>query len=132
MVDPKVKKGSSPGLQCVACLKNPKVSRLQQKYGCNLKCQNTMKNGRFLPFSIDCSHIYVPKGVFWGSKGRPHIGDLVMSLFLLWGPPFMTGDGPKMVHFGPKIAKHGWLVNVPKWCITKSLCNIFLGHPVNR
>ena len=23
-------------------------------------------------------------------------------LFLLWGRPFMTGDGPKMVHFGPK------------------------------
>ena len=22
--------------------------------------------------------------------------------FLLWGWPFMTGDGPKMVHFGPK------------------------------
>ena len=27
----------------------------------------------------------------------------------------MTGDGLKMVHFGPKIAKHGRLVNVPKW-----------------
>ena len=38
-----------------------------------------------------------------------------MSLFLLLGPPFMTGDGPKMVHFGPKMAKHGRLVNVPKW-----------------
>ena len=27
----------------------------------------------------------------------------------------MTGDGPKMVHFGPKMAKHGRLVNAPKW-----------------
>ena len=35
--------------------------------------------------------------------------------FLLFGPPFMTGDGLKKVHFGPKTAKHGRLVNVPKW-----------------
>ena len=41
--------------------------------------------------------------------------DLVLSLFLLWGPLFMTGNGPKKVHFGPKLAKHGRLVNVPKW-----------------
>ena len=27
----------------------------------------------------------------------------------------MTGDGLKMVHFGPKLAKHGRLVNAPKW-----------------
>ena len=27
----------------------------------------------------------------------------------------MTGDGPKMDPFGPKMAKHGRLVNVPKW-----------------
>ncbi len=32
-----------------------------------------------------------------------------MSLFLLWGPPIMTGNGPKMVHFGPKMAKHAGL-----------------------
>ena len=38
-----------------------------------------------------------------------------MSLFLLWGPSFMTGGGPKMVHFGPKLAKHSRLVKVPKW-----------------
>ena len=50
----------------------------------------------------------------WGSTSSPHKGDLVKSLFLLWGAPFMTGDGPKMVHFGPKLAKHGRLVNVPK------------------
>ena len=69
----------------------------------------------FLIFYIDCGHIYVPNGMFWGSTGRPHIGDLVMSLFLLWGPLFMTGDGPKMVHFGPKMTKHGRFVNVTKW-----------------
>ena len=34
-VDPKVKKGSSPGLLCVACLWNPKISRLEHKYGRN-------------------------------------------------------------------------------------------------
>ena len=50
----------------------------------------------FLTFFIDCGHIYNPNGVIWGSTSRPHIGDLVMSLFLLWGPPFMTGDGPNM------------------------------------
>ena len=50
-----------------------------------------------------------------GFHKQATIGDVVMSLFLLWGPPIMTGDGPKMVHFGPKMAKHGRLVNVPKW-----------------
>ena len=30
-------------------------------------------------------------------------------------PPFMTGDGLEMVHFGPRMAKHSRLVNVPKW-----------------
>ena len=38
-----------------------------------------------------------------------------MSLFLLWGPLFMTGNGPKIFHFGPKMAKHDRLVNAPKW-----------------
>ena len=33
-----------------------------------------------------------------------------MSLFSLWGRPFMNGDGPKMVHFGPKMAKHDRLL----------------------
>ena len=68
-----------------------------------------------MTFFIDCDHIYIPNGKNWGSTSRPHIGDVVMSLFLLWGPPFMTGDGPKMVHFGPKMAKHGRLVNLSKW-----------------
>ena len=27
----------------------------------------------------------------------------------------MAGDRPKMVHLGPKMAKHGRLVNVRKW-----------------
>ena len=57
----------------------------------------------FLTFYIDCDHIYVPNE------------DLVMTLFLLWGRPFMTGDVPKMAHFEPKMAKHGRLVNAPKW-----------------
>ena len=35
--------------------------------------------------------------------------------FLCLGPLFMTWDGPKMVHFGTKMAKHGRLVNAPKW-----------------
>ena len=39
----------------------------------------------FLTFFIDCVHIYVPKGVFWGSTSRPHIGDMVMSLFFTLG-----------------------------------------------
>ena len=50
-----------------------------------------------------------------GSTRRPHIGDLAIKLFfLLWGPPFMTCECPKLVHFGPKMAEHGGLVNVPK------------------
>ena len=32
--------------------------------------------------------------------------------FLLWGPTFMTGDGPKMVHFGPKGSKGTKMVNL--------------------
>ena len=52
-----------------------------------------------MTFFIDYGHIYVPNGMFWGSTSRPHIGDLVMSLFLLWGAPFMTGGGPKIVHY---------------------------------
>ena len=28
---------------------------------------------------IDCGHIFVPNGVFWGSTSRPHIEDLVMG-----------------------------------------------------
>ena len=55
------------------------------------------------------------KGTFWGSTSRPHIGHLVRTLFLLWGPPIMTGDGPKITYFGPKLAKHVKLVIVPKW-----------------
>ena len=69
----------------------------------------------FWHFFIDTGHIYVPKWTFLGSTSRPHIGDLVMGFFLLWVPPFMTVDGPKMVHFGPKLAKHGRLINIPKW-----------------
>ena len=68
----------------------------------------------FLTFFIDSGHIYVPKWTFLGSTSR-HIGDLVMGFFSLWVPPFMTVDGLKMVHFGPKLAKLGRLVSIPKW-----------------
>ena len=51
-VDHKVKKGSSPGLLCVACLWNPKISRLEHKYGRNRwkmskAGQNSMKKWLF-------------------------------------------------------------------------------------
>ena len=49
----------------------------------------------------------------FGSTSWPHIGDLVMSLFLLWGPPFRTGDGPKITHFGLKMVKYGGLNGLP-------------------
>ena len=82
----------------------------------------------FLAFFIDCDHIYVPKGTNWGSTSRPHIGDLVMSLFLLWCPPCMTGDGPKMVHFGPKLAKHGRLAPDS----TKASGKALIGHITSK
>ena len=56
----------------------------------------------FLSFFTDCGHTYVPNGMFWGSTSRPHIEDLVMSLYK---------NGP----FWTKMAKHGRLVNTPKW-----------------
>ena len=78
----------------------------------------------FLTFFIDCGHIYVPNGMFWGSTSRPHIGDLVMSLFFTlgstvhdWGwpknGPFWTKNGQtwqacqrsKVVQKGPKGSK---------------------------
>ena len=40
-----------------------------------------------------------------------HQGALVVKTVYV----FMTGDGPKMVNFGPKMAKNGKLVNDPKW-----------------
>ena len=55
----------------------------------------------FSTFLMDCGHIYVPNGMNW--------------FFLRLGPLFMTGDGPKMVHFGPKMTKHGKFVDVQKW-----------------
>ena len=45
-----------------------------------------------LTFFIDCGQIRVPNGEFWGSTGRPNIDDLAMNLFLLWGPPSMSGE----------------------------------------
>ena len=58
----------------------------------------------FSTFFIDCNHIYFPNWVNWGSTSRQHIGEVVMSLSLLWGRPFKTWDGSKMVCFGPKMA----------------------------
>ena len=70
----------------------------------------------FLTFFIDCGHIYIPKGVFGVlSTSRPHRGDLVMSLIFTLGPTTHDWGWLKMVHFGPKMAKHGRLVNVLKW-----------------
>ena len=84
--------------------------------------KKTAKNGHFswnfdllLTVLMDCGHIYVPNGMNCGPTSRPPMGDVVMSLVLFLGPPFMTGDGSKMVHFGPKMAKHGRLFNAPKW-----------------
>ena len=59
---------------------------------------------------IDCGHIYVPNGKLLGSTSRPHIGDLVMSLFYYFEVQLHDWS-----IFGPKMAKHGRLVNVPKW-----------------
>ena len=69
-VDPKVKKGSSPGLLCVACLLNPKTPLLEHKHYCNTWKmskigQNVMKNGCFLPFSCYEWQVMGPKEVFY-------------------------------------------------------------------
>ena len=69
---------------------------------------------------MDCGHIYVPSGMKWGSTSSPHIGDVAMSLFFTLGSTVHDGDGPKMVHFEPKMAKHGRLVNAPKWSLQQS------------
>ena len=73
---------------------------------------------------MDCGHIYVPNGANLGSTSRPHIGDVVMSLFFTlgstvhdWGwpknGPFWTKNGQtwqacqrsKVVQRGPKGTK---------------------------
>ena len=78
----------------------------------------------FLTFFMDCGHIYFPKGHIWGSTSRPHIGDMMMSLFFTlgstvhdWGwpknGPFWTKKGQtwqacqhsKLVQRGPKGTK---------------------------
>ena len=64
---------------------------------------------------MDCGYIYVPNGMTWVSTSRPHIGDVVMSLFFTFGSTVHDWGWPKMVQFGPKMAKHGRLVNAPKW-----------------
>jgi len=58
----------------------------------------------FFTFFIDCSHIYVPNGVFGGSTSRPHLGDLVMSLFFTLGSTVHDKGWPKN---GPFLTKSG-------------------------
>ena len=60
------------------------------------------KNGHFFmefrpifDFFIDCDHIYVPKGAIWGSTSRPHIGDMMMSLFFTLGSTVHDWGWPK-------------------------------------
>ena len=67
----------------------------------------------FLTFFIDYGHIFVPKGVFWGSTSRPHIGDLVMSLIFTLGSTVHDCGWPKNGPF--------WTRNVQTW--QASLCS---------
>ena len=46
------------------------------------------------------------------------------DIFLLLGSLFMTGDGPKLVHFLPKMVEYGRLVNVPKWFKRVQMVNL--------
>ena len=66
----------------------------------------------FLTFFIYCDHVYVPNGKTWGSTSRPHIGDMVMSLFFTLGSTVHDWGWPKN---GPFWTKNGRLVNTPKW-----------------
>ena len=75
---------------------------------------NGKKRPFFHGFLTFCSHIYVPNGANWGSTSCPHIGDMMMNLFSLWGRLFMTRDGLKMVNFGPKRAGLSTLQKGPK------------------
>ena len=61
------------------------------------------------------SYLCSKRGVLGFYKQATYRRPCDEPFFLLWGPLFMIGDGPKMVHFGPKMAKHGRLVNAPKW-----------------
>ena len=56
----------------------------------------------FLTF-IDCDHIYVPNGENWVSTSRPHIGDVVMSLFVILGLTVHDWGWPKNGPFWTKI-----------------------------
>ena len=56
----------------------------------------------FLTFFIDCDHIYVPKGNIWGSTSRPHIGDMMMSLFFTLGSTVHDWGWPKNGPFWTK------------------------------
>ena len=49
---------------------------------------------------LDCGHIRVPNGYVWFFSSRPHMLDLVVNLFLLWGPPHMVWANPKRAQMG--------------------------------
>ena len=68
----------------------------------------------FLTFFTDCGHIYVPNRMYWGSTSRLQTEGLVMNLFFFtFGSTVHDWVWPKIGIFGPKMAQHGRLVNVP-------------------
>jgi len=79
-------------------------------------------------FLIDCGHIYVPKGIFWGTTHR--IGDLVMNFFYFLGPLFMNGEwglpknGPCWTNTGQT-----WQVFDMRGTVSwRPSCSTFVGH----
>ena len=77
-----------------------------------------------LTFFIGCGHIFIPSGMFWVSTCRPHIGDLVMSLFLLWGPPSKTQNCfAKDLHWTSSSLRSEWLwtPDPPKKCFFQKM-----------
>ena len=64
------------------------------------------------------SYLFYKRDVLGFYKQATHRRSGDESCFLLWGPPVMTGDSPKIVRFGLKLAKRGRFVNVPKWSKT--------------
>ena len=68
------------------------------------------KNGHLF---ID--HLYVPNGKTWGSTSKPHIGDVVMSLFSLWSRPFMTSMVQKWYVLDQKRPNMVGLSTLQKW-----------------
>ena len=59
----------------------------------------------------------------WGFTSRPHIEDLVMSLFFSLGSNVHDYGWPKNGPFLIKLAKHGRLDNIPKWSKRDQMVN---------